>query len=402
MAGEWRSTSLGALADFMSGGTPSKANPSYWDGDVPWLSAKDMKTFRPLDTEDHVTESGVANGARLVPAGTVFLLTRGMTLLNNVPICVAQKPMAFNQDVKGLRARAGVRSDYLAYVLLSLKPRLLEMVDLAGHGTGRLNTEELKRIDVSAPNDENEQRAIAHILGTLDDKIELNRRMNETLEAIARAIFKSWFVDFDPALAKAATFVEQGALDIGDGYRAKNSELGVTGLPFIRAGDLNDGINADTSDRLLEQSLAAAQKKRSRPGDVVFTSKGTIGRLARVSEYDAEVVYSPQVCFWRSLDSEVIHPAILYCWMRSDVFHRQVAAVAGQTDMAPYVSLRDQRSMLMPVFAEDQFMVGEQISPLLSRIAANRAEAKTLAGVRDALLPKLLSGELRVPLAEAA
>src|SRR5690606_42020595 len=122
------------------------------------------------------SEDAVANGTRLVPAGTVFLLTRGMTLLNDVPICVAQRPMTFNQDIKALRPRAHVASEYLPYVLLGNKARLLSQVDLAGHGTGQLNTDELKALDVRLP-PLPEQRATAHILGTLDDRTELTRRL---------------------------------------------------------------------------------------------------------------------------------------------------------------------------------------------------------------------------------
>ena len=202
MVGEWRPTTLGELTEFVSGGTPSKTNPTYWGGAIPWVSAKAMKRLFLDDTEDHVTEEGLSNGTKLVPEGTVLLLTRGMTLLNDVPICIARRSMTFNQDVKALRLKQGIRKDFVPYLLLGNKRRLLDLVDLAGHGTGRLNTDELKALDVSLPQLA-EQRAIAHILGILDDKIELNRQMNETLEAMARALFKSWFVDFDPVRAKA-------------------------------------------------------------------------------------------------------------------------------------------------------------------------------------------------------
>jgi len=201
MTGEWAESTLGEVTQFLSGGTPSKGRADYWEGRVPWVSAKDMKRFRLDDTENHVSEEAVANGSKLVPAGSVLLLARGMTLLNDVPICVINRPMTFNQDVKAVLPKPAVRSDYLPYLLLGNKERLLSLVDLAGHGSGRLNSDELKALDVVLPPPA-EQRAIAHILGTLDDKIELNRRMSETLEAMARALFKSWFVDFDPVRAK--------------------------------------------------------------------------------------------------------------------------------------------------------------------------------------------------------
>src|SRR5262249_25537096 len=160
-----------------------------------------------------------------------------------------------------------------------------------------------------------EQRAIAHMLGTLDEKIELNRRMSETLEAMARALFQSWFVKFNPARAEAADLMRQRVLEISDGYRAKNSELGEPGLPFIRAGDLSNGFDTRGADVLLSDSVAKARDKLSRPGDVAFTSKGTIGRFARVTQFTQPFVYSPQVCFWRSLDRQRLEPTILYCWM---------------------------------------------------------------------------------------
>ncbi len=162
-----------------------------------------MKSPRLLDTEDHISDVGLANGSRLAPAGATLILVRGMTLLNDVPMCIASRDMAFNQDIKALTPKHGVSGTYLNYALRAAKPQLLASVDLAGHGTGKLPTDILKSIRIWLPNVEEQQR-VARILEALDDKIELNRRMNKTLEAMARAIFQSWFVDFDPVRAKAS------------------------------------------------------------------------------------------------------------------------------------------------------------------------------------------------------
>jgi type I restriction enzyme S subunit len=133
---------------------------------------------------------------------------------------------------------------------------------------------------------------------------------------------------------------------------------------------------------------------------VAFTSKGTIGRFARVTEHTSKFVYSPQVCYWRSLDPTQLHPAVLYCWMQSDDFKEQITAIAGQTDMAPYVSLQDQRRMSMPIFPKSQHAVASRIEPLLARQSCNAAQTKTLDELCDALLLKLISGALRVKDAE--
>jgi len=210
MAGDWKETLLGDCAAWLSGGTPFKGNDAFWSGPIPWVSAKDMKSFRLHDAEDHISPLAVGNGGKVVPAGTVLLLVRGMTLHNDVPICMVTREMAFNQDIKALCPAKNVDGAFLAYWLLAHKPDLLASVDHAGHGTGRLVTDTLKGKAVQLP-PLAEQKAIAAVLGALDDKIELNRRMNATLEAMARALFQSWFVDFDPvrAIASSVAFIRR-------------------------------------------------------------------------------------------------------------------------------------------------------------------------------------------------
>lgn len=260
-----------------------------------------------------------------------------------------------------------------------------------------LNLKEIRQIPLPWPG-ERQRHSISHILGALDDKIELNRRSNETLEAMARALFKEWCCNHPTGFPREtiAQLTRNGILTIGDGYRAKNDELGGVGLPFIRAGELKNGFDTDGADVLNENSVRLAGDKVSRVGDVAFTSKGTIGRFARVTDQTPAFVYSPQVCFWRATNVARLRPEILYAWMVSDDCRAQIDAVAGQTDMALYVSLRDQRAMTMPIFGPDQHVVADLIKPLLARQATNSAETRTLATLRDTLLPKLLSGELRV------
>jgi type I restriction enzyme S subunit len=249
----------------------------------------------------------------------------------------------------------------------------------------------------------NEQRQMASVLAALDDKIELNRKTNETLESMALAIFKDWrsLSSTDVLRQSVAELTKAGILAIGDGYRAKNNELFAPGLPFIRAGELNNGFDTGGADILNESSVATAGEKRSRPGDVAFTSKGTIGRFARVTSATPEFVYSPQVCFWRSLAPDKLRPSILYVWMVSSDLRSQIDAVSGQTDMAPYVSLKDQRMMTVPVFPEDQHRIADTLDTLLDLQANNAAESQTLAATRDLLLPKLMSGEIHIRDTEA-
>lgn len=183
-----------------------------------------------------------------------------------------------------------------------------------------------------------------------------------------------------------AALISDGKLIIGDGYRAKNEELSADGLPFARAQNINDGFKFEGADRLPIKHLAKVGNKVSQPGDVVFTSKGTVGRFALVQPDTPRFVYSPQLCFWRSLDSETIDPRWLFYWMQGREFYEQYKGVAGQTDMADYVSLRDQRAMSISLpRVEEQRPAAEVLSALDDKIAINRRLSETLEAIAQAL-----------------
>jgi type I restriction enzyme, S subunit len=201
MSSEWTESTLGDCVTFASGNTPSKAESRFWNGSVPWISAKDMKSFWVEDAQDHLTDDGIAVASALVPAGTTLLLTRGMTLHNDIPIVRTRRSATFNQDVKALFPKSGVLPDFIPYLLLGNKARIQSLVDSAGHGTGRLGSEQLRALCVLRP-PVSDQRELGTFLGALDDRTALLRGTNTTLEAIAQALFKSWFVDFDPVHAK--------------------------------------------------------------------------------------------------------------------------------------------------------------------------------------------------------
>jgi type I restriction enzyme S subunit len=115
----------------------------------------------------------------------------------------------------------------------------------------------------------------------------------------------------------------------------------------------------------------------------------------------ADFVYSPQVCFWRSADTHRLSPFVLHAWMRSSRFVQQINAVKGQTDMADYVSLRDQRNMVIHLPDQDTSREIDRLAgPLAQSAVAHHAEVRMLRAIRDELLPKVVRGKIRVPLAE--
>ena len=185
---------------------------------------------------------------------------------------------------------------------------------------------------------------------------------------------------------KVADLITDGHLFIGDGYRAKNSELAAEGLPFARVSNISDGFHFDGADCFPAENIAKVGNKVSQPSDVVFTSKGTVGRFAFVRENTPQFVYSPQLCFWRSLNAKVIYPDYLFYWMSSVEFYHQFKSVAGQTDMAEYVSLTDQRrmSITLPPLAE-QRAIASVLGSLDEQIELLRRQNATLERIAQTL-----------------
>lgn len=291
----------------------------------------------------------------------------------------------------------------------------------AGATVPHLNVADIRNLDVgSLPVDRHHQEVSARALGALDDLIENNRRRIEVLEEMARTIYREWFVHFRYPGHERANFVEspigevpegwgvrqsgdlisEGALDIGDGYRAKNSEMTGTddGLPFVRVGNVRNGwLSLAGCDRLPDDCRALLRAKVSRSGDVVISMKGTVGRYAFIHSWDPDMAYSPQVSYWRSLAPVLFSPTYLYLWIQSDNFTKQCAAVKGATDMADYVNLTDQRRMTLiqpPCEVMAQFT--ELVQPMLLVAGVVRRQAANLSVVRGLLLPRLVTGQINV------
>lgn len=157
-----RITTLGELVTSRAGKTPLTTNPAFWEGSVPWVTAKDLKQFRVKDSIDRITGAAVDDGAPMAVAGDVLILVRGMTLLNDVPIAICENPVSFNQDVRCLSAKPGVDSEYLALFLEASKGRIRNFISVAGHGTGRLDSEALMTLPIALLGKNSEARVARH------------------------------------------------------------------------------------------------------------------------------------------------------------------------------------------------------------------------------------------------
>lgn len=191
-SGEWESKELGEITTWNSGGTPSKDNPIYWGGDIPWISASSMRGTEYFDSKLKLTEAGLKNGSRLAKKGSLLLLVRGSMLFNCVPVGIAGRDVAFNQDLKSITVTKEVDTKYLLYWFLASEQLLMSMVGGTGIGAGKLETSELQKISVPLPTLP-EQQKIAATLSSLDDLIAAQSEKLEALKSHKKGLMQGLF-----------------------------------------------------------------------------------------------------------------------------------------------------------------------------------------------------------------
>jgi type I restriction enzyme S subunit len=188
--GQWSEAgevSLGEAARWHSGGTPSTTEPSYWNGNIPWISAASMKSPWIDSSDRMITILGAENGTRMVPARTILFVVRGMSLKSEFRVGITQREVAFSQDCKALAANENIDPFYLFYSILCRTEQILGLVDEAGHGTGRLATDRLAALKIPLPTDA-EQRRLVSKLRPLAELAAARQRENWKLAELRDAL----------------------------------------------------------------------------------------------------------------------------------------------------------------------------------------------------------------------
>jgi len=440
----WRSTTIGAVLAGDGGsvktgpfGTTLKAREYSREG-VPLISVGEVGygSLRVRDSTPRVPLEVIARLPEYVLQTGDIVFGRKGAVDRSAIVKPAQEGWFLGSDGIRLRLPRTCDARFVAYHLQSSETRSWLLQHATGTTMASLNQSILERLPILLP-PLPEQRAIAHILGTLDDKIELNRQMSETLEAIARAIFKSWFVDFDPVRAKAegrGPGMPKALADLfPDSF--EDSELGEIpkGWEVCSLGELVSTTKGRSyrSDELVESDTALVTLKSFargggyrpdglksfagtykpdqvvKPGELVLActdvtqAAEVIGRPALVRGTDR---YRTLVA---SLDTLILRPrfsgitrTFLYFLGGTEAF---VAHTYAHTTGTTVLHLA-REAVPSFAFARPPLQVVERFdpmtTPIMSRIQVVEHESGTLATLRDTLLPRLLSGELRVGRAE--
>ncbi|MDR2991555.1 MAG: restriction endonuclease subunit S [Burkholderiaceae bacterium] len=383
-----------------SGGTPSRSNPGFYvEGVWPWVKTQELQDRWIEDTEEHITVKAVdSSSAKVLPANTVLIAMYGATVGQ---LGLLKYPMTCNQASCALIVDPN-EADYrfVFYQILHARDRLKNLA--IGAAQQNLSGQLIKSLEFLYPPIE-EQRAIAHILGTLDDKIELNRRMNETLEAMARALFKSWFVDFDgvapedmqqselgliPKGWRVGTLADFATLNLESWTKkTRPNEILYVDLSNIKWGRIENAIPYSS-----ENAPSRAQRVLRFGDTVVGTVRPGNGSYAFINEDG--LTGSTGFAVLRPKRSE--YAAVIYLAATAP---ENIERLANLADGGAYPAVRPEivAATCIPMADyETIFTFSQRILPIFERIGQNERESKTLAKLRDTLLPKLISGELRM------
>ena len=424
----WNQLSISECADVIGGGTPSTKNPDYWDGNIPWIAPKDLSNNKDKyisNGKRFITQLGLEkSSAKLLPENSLLFSSRapiGYLAINT-------KPVATNQGFKSLIFKDGFDVEFFYYLFKNKTEYIKNFA--SGSTFQEVSGSVVKNLSFLIP-PKQEQKRISNILSKLDKKIELNQKMNENLEEIAKTLFKSWFIDFDPVRAKAEGRPTGLSKEISDLFpdSFEDSELGEipTGWKVSKLESIFDvlGGHAFKSKDYVDNGVFVLRTKNFNKGiaeplhDDVFLPKSFLDSHQDFicEEYDYHLVMVGASLGKTGMIFASMMPALrnqnMWCFRPreakfSKLFTKFVVdtvtkkllgfASGSARDFFKKGDFRSHKLVIPPETILESFR--SITDPLLTKKSKNIEETKLITNLRDILLPKLISGELQIPDAE--
>lgn len=384
MKNYWKLVKIGDIGEVVGGGTPSTKCSDYYGGDIPWITPKDLSNFRNRYIsrgERMISKLGLENSsARMLPPFSVLFTSRAPIGY----IAIAKNELCTNQGFKSIIPDPKKCNALFLYYLLKYKKNDIELI-ANGSTFQEVSGTALKNFEVSIP-PLDEQRKIAGILSALDDKIELNNKINRNLEAQAQAIFKSWFIDFEPF--KNGKFIDSELGRIPEGWSVSK---------------LTNSLNIKYGKNL-------PQSKLTKTGYPVYGANGQIGFFPQIMYKKPQVLISCRgAASGKVITSEknsfITNNSLILDYSDTTIPFSFVKYWALSTDFSPYVSGSAQPQITIDSLSTMNLTIPDEIIlkkfnniviPILDKIFSNNAEIIRLSQLRDILLPRLLSGEINI------
>ena len=411
----WEIKSISDVSEIYLGGTPMTTVKEYWNGDIKWASAKDLASCSSRyihETERKITQKGLENSAaKILPKNTLVITSRGTV----GKIALLPEPMSFNQTCYGLKARKEVSPLYLYYKLKDSVARFESVSYGTVFETITIRTFEELKISIPAFS---EQLNIIKILSDLDSNIELNNEMNKTLEAIGQTLFKHWFVDFEfpndqgkPYKSSGGEMVDSELGDIPEGWEVGKisylikilSGFAFKSSHFVENGEYHLVTIKNVQDGYLDLSKTSFLNylPEGMPnycllesGDILLSLTGNVGRCCLVN--DENLLLNQRVAKLQAKNTR--DSAYTYTLFRQQTMKRTLENAAkgtAQANLSP-IETASMEIQVPPNELLETF--SKRATPLLEKVLKNKSKIRTLENMRDTLLPKLMSGAVRVRL----
>lgn len=377
---------LSEIMDIIGGGTPKTSVPLYWGGNIPWLSVKDFNNDcrYVYMTEKTITDEGFKNSStKMLCKDDIIISARGTV----GEMAMIPFPMAFNQSCYGLRAKKNIVDPIFLYYLVKYNVRVLKK-NTHGSVFDTITRDTFAGIEVEIPA-HNIQCKIATILKNLDDKIEINSKINENLLQQAQNIFIKEFLMLDTI---PNGWQESSLLDIADyrnglamqKYRPKEDEQG---LPVLKIKELRQGF-CDSNSELCSPSIKPEYIVHD--GDVIFSWSGSLlvdlwcGGTCGLNQHLFKVT------------SSTYDKWFYYAWTKHYLQKFIVIAADMATTMGHIKRKELAKAKVLIPSQSDYDRIGSLLAPMYDLVIANRIESCKLASLRDELLLQLMSGQLDV------
>lgn len=375
--GEWKEYKLGEIIKIVGGGTPKTSECRYWNGNIPWLSVVDFNNDRKYvyETEKHISVEGLNNSStKILSKGDIIISARGTV----GAMAMLGKDMAFNQSCYGIQPTKLVDRDYLYYLLFSS----IQELKHNSHGGvfDTITRDTFDTIEILLPSLK-EQKRIASILSSLDDKIDLLHQENKTLEAMAETLFRKWFIEDakeeweEKPLSSIANFLNGLACQK---YPPMNF---VDRLPVLKIRELTNGIGIDcdwaTTDVASEYIVHS--------GDVLFAWSASL----MVKIWDGTDCILNQHLF--KVTSNDYPKWFYYLWCKYHLNEFIAIATSHATTMGHIKRSDLDKAMVLVPESSVILAMTNIMNPLLSKIENNNKEIHCLVVLRDILLQKMMS-----------
>ena len=385
----WREVKLGEVAEIVTGKTPPTKNKLMYGNRYPFITPTDIdERSRFCTPSRYLSKEGRDYQSSLIlPKGTICY-----TCIASIgKVCITMEESFTNQQINSLKVYADIaNSFYIFYYLRHITPQLESIA--GGTTTGIINKTSFSNTTISLP-PLTEQKVIAEILSSLDDKIDLLRRQNETLETMAQTLFKQWFVE------EARDDWEDGRIsdliNIQSGFAFKSSDFVENGeYKLITIKNVQNGyLDLSQANRLEKPERGVVERYLLRQGDILLSLTGNVGRCCLTT--DENLLLNQRVA--KLQPKEETNWAFTYLFFRRDAMRRlleETAKGTAQPNLSP-VETGNTKIQIPPQDVLKDF--SEQATPMLEKVLSNHSRICKLENTRDILLPKLVSGEARVP-----